>query len=172
MRPVAMNSDSPLAFLYYEGIVHETSRSNAMKRVGMVWAALLLPVFMLVVPARGEEANAVETGLKWLANHQEEDGHWDSAKYWAETKNDTTVTSLALMAFLGAGHSEKVGGFKDNVKRAVGWLKQHQEANGRIFDKSDTVKGAGEGGAICFAILGLAEAAAMSRVADTRQAAC
>src|SRR6185295_4395373 len=56
--------------------------------------------------------NGVDAALKWLAYHQEADGHWDAKKYAAGEKVDTAVTGLALLAFLGAGHSEKVGEYK------------------------------------------------------------
>jgi len=68
--------------------------------------------------------------LRWLARHQEPDGHWDSAKYgavdpsMAPSKVDAGVTGLALLAFLGAGytHVDK-SEFQDTVKRSIGWIK-------------------------------------------------
>ena len=66
--------------------------------------------------------NAVDRALAWLARNQEADGHWDGKKHGATMAGDTALTGLALLAFLGAGHTEKVGNYKDNVKRAVAWL--------------------------------------------------
>ena len=63
--------------------------------------------------------NTVDNALRWLAYHQEAEGHWDSRKCGSEEKIDTAVTSLALLAFLGAGHSEKHGENKETVKRAI-----------------------------------------------------
>jgi hypothetical protein len=60
--------------------------------------------------------------LRWLGTHQEADGHFDAQKFGAVEKSDVASTSLALLAFLGAGHTEKVGAYKDNVKRAIAWL--------------------------------------------------
>ncbi len=113
----------------------------------------------------------MENALRWLAYHQEADGHWDTVKFGSGQKTDTAMTGMALLAFLGAGHSEKVGHFKDNVKRAVGWLIAHQQANGLIFDQTDAGahRGIGYPGAI--ATLALAEAAGMGRIDSTKIAA-
>ena len=115
--------------------------------------------------------NAVDSALRWLAYHQETDGHWDAKKYSSGEKTDSAVTGLALLAFLGAGHSEKVGEYKDNVKKAVAWLKSKQAENGLIWDKTDAGGHRGEGypGAICS--LAMAEAAAMANIPETRDAA-
>ena len=115
--------------------------------------------------------NGVDSALRWLAYHQETDGHWDAKKYAAGEKTDTAVTSLALLAFLGAGHTEKVGEYKDCVKRAVEWLKNKQAANGLIFDTTDAGGHRGEGYPGAIATLAMAEAAAMSNLPETRGAA-
>jgi len=114
--------------------------------------------------------SAVDKALEWLARHQEQDGHWDVVKYEAKVegrvtggRGDVACTGFALLAFLGAGHTEKVGKYKDNVKRAQDWLCKQLENNekgageGRWFNSggSNYVQGAGA--------LALAEAAGMSR---------
>jgi hypothetical protein len=115
--------------------------------------------------------NAVDKALQWLAYHQEADGHWDSAKYGAtKGKVDTAMTSLALLAFLGAGHTEKVGTYKDNVTRGVGWLIGHQEANGLVFDRTDAA-GINFGYSAAMATMALSEAAGMANIKGTREAA-
>ncbi len=114
--------------------------------------------------------SAVDVALRWLAYHQEADGHWDSMKYGASKKCDTAMTGLATLAFLGAGNTERVGPWKDNVKRAIGWFKGMQADNGMIYDKSDTASyGPGYGAAI--ATLAVAEAAGMGNVKETREMA-
>ena len=115
--------------------------------------------------------NGVDSALRWLAYHQEADGHWDAKKYASVEKTDTAVTGLALLAFLGAGHSEKVGEYKDNVKRAVAWLKSKQAANGLIWDTTDAGGHRGEGYPGAIASLSMAEAAAMANIPETRDAA-
>jgi hypothetical protein len=114
---------------------------------------------------------SVDAALRWLAYHQETDGHWDAKKYSSEQKTDTAVTGFALLAFLGAGHTEKVGEYKGNVQRAVAWMKSKQNADGLIFDASDAGahRGIGYPGAI--ASLAMAEAAGMANIPDTKAAA-
>ncbi|HYF47777.1 MAG TPA: prenyltransferase/squalene oxidase repeat-containing protein [Planctomycetota bacterium] len=119
--------------------------------------------------SKGTE-NAVDAALRWLAYHQEPDGHWDSKKYGG-LKVDTANTGLALLAFLGAGHTEKVGEYKDNVKRAVAWLKSKQDAQGLVFDTTDEGGHRGIGYPSAIATMALAEAAGMANVADTKAAA-
>ena len=74
--------------------------------------------------------SAVDWALWWLANHQEKDGHWDSVKYEGEALTDNACTGAALLAFLGAGHTDKVGKWKSNVKNAITWLKASQKPDG------------------------------------------
>jgi hypothetical protein len=76
--------------------------------------------------------SAVDLALMWLANHQEKDGHWDSAKYeGAGTPEvDSAATGAALLAFLGAGHTDRIGKWRLNVKTAVEWLILAQRPNG------------------------------------------
>ncbi|MEI6232221.1 MAG: prenyltransferase/squalene oxidase repeat-containing protein [Planctomycetota bacterium] len=122
---------------------------------------------------KGSQAteNSVEAALRWLAYHQESDGHWDAKKYASSEKTDTAVTGFALLAFLGAGNSEKVGEYKDNVKRAVAWMKSKQAANGLPFDTTDAGGHRGEGYPGAIATMALAEAAGMANIDDTRKAA-
>lgn len=75
--------------------------------------------------------DSVKLGLKWLAEHQEYDGHWDCKKYGGGD-NDPAVTGLAVLAFLGAGNSTKIGKYRDNVKRAISWLMSQQTKDGLV----------------------------------------
>ncbi|MHC4780840.1 MAG: hypothetical protein ACYTFG_19895, partial [Planctomycetota bacterium] len=78
---------------------------------------------------------SVLVGLIWLKNHQNPDGMWSCNKFMMNCKKgtcngagassdyDTGVTGMALLAFLGAGHTHKRGKFKHVVKKAVRALK-------------------------------------------------
>ena len=116
--------------------------------------------------------NAVGKALEWLAYHQEADGHWDAGKYGADGDGnpgqacDMGATGLALLAFLGAGHTEKIGAYKDNVRRAIEWIIKQQ-------DKDGLLKSAFRGNGYCHAVAGLAlaEAGAMGRNPKVLEAA-
>jgi hypothetical protein len=82
--------------------------------------------------------SAVEAALQWLARHQEADGSWDAAKYGPSSGNvriRVGDTGLALLAFLGAGYTDRSGKFADNVKRAQTWLMSQQKPNGGIYER-------------------------------------
>ncbi|MCZ7649450.1 MAG: terpene cyclase/mutase family protein [Planctomycetota bacterium] len=117
-----------------------------------------------------ETESAVDRGLAWLAANQEPDGHWDTRKHGAATHKwcDTTVTGLSVLAFLGAGHTEKIGKYQDHVRRAVAWLIAQQQENGALRPSS-YAQNLGYANAI--AGMALAEAAGMARRPETILAA-
>ncbi len=86
----------------------------------------------------GGTKKALMWALRWLKEHQEPDGHWDTAKYagatthHGEDSNDVGVSSLALLAFLGAGHSTTFGKYRDTVRRGVNWLITRQRGSGQV----------------------------------------
>ena len=114
---------------------------------------------------------SVEKALSWLALHQEADGHWDAKKFDSNEKTDTAITGMSLLAFLGAGHTEKIGRYKDNVKRATAWLRSKQNADGLIFDPTDAGAHRGIGYPHAIAGMAMAEAAGMGRNPETILAA-
>jgi len=121
--------------------------------------------------------SSVDKALEWLARHQEADGRWSvkNTEGLGEGKSidwDPGVTGLAVLAFLGAGHTEKVGKYQDNVRRAIYWIISQQRADGAIGTDAKWTEhhgGYGYHHAICG--LALAEAAGMGRVPDTKAAA-
>ena len=80
-----------------------------------------------------EVLEAVEAGLAWLARVQEADGHWDAAK-WGGGADPTNcgVTGLALLCFLGAGHTDQEGKYKETVRRGLNWLAEVQRPDGHF----------------------------------------
>jgi len=89
-----------------------------------------------------ETERAVAKALEWLAAHQSEDGRWDADRFDDECGQcgkpatfdaDNAVTGLALLCFLGADHTHmKDGPYRENVSRAITWLKGRQEATGDL----------------------------------------
>jgi hypothetical protein len=89
---------------------------------------------------------AVRAALGWLAASQSKDGHWDPKRFGAGQERyvlgenrggagaraDTGITALAVLAFLGAGHSHQSGPYADNVARALDYLRRSQGINGNL----------------------------------------
>jgi hypothetical protein len=100
-------------------------------------------------PSGGTQTDeAVRLALAWLESHQDEDGRWDTAGFMKHDKegtpcdgpgrvtNDIGVTGLALLAFLGAGHTMRLGAHKNTVRKAVSWLKEQQDEKGLFGSES------------------------------------
>ncbi|MDA1054126.1 MAG: terpene cyclase/mutase family protein [Planctomycetota bacterium] len=85
---------------------------------------------------------AVARGLRWLAMHQEADGHWSlnsfnhsagcSCSGLGGVQSDAAGTSLALLPFLGAGQTHLVGRYRDDVSRGLRWLLKNQREDGDL----------------------------------------
>jgi len=120
-----------------------------------------------------ESEAAVGRALEWLWRHQESAGHWEGERRFEADdpgKNtDAGVTGLALLAFLGAGHTEKTGlaKYQVTVRKAVAWLIKHQEANGAIGEGYE----GGLGYHHAIGGLALAEAFGMAKIPRTGRAA-
>ena len=87
-------------------------------------------------------AKAIDAGLMWLKNHQDEDGKWDCDQFMkhdvegeicdgaGNAVHDVGVTGLALLAFLGDNNTMRAGPYKQVVKDGVKWLREQQQENG------------------------------------------
>jgi hypothetical protein len=94
-----------------------------------------------------ETEAAVAAALRWLAANQSKDGRWDAVQFGAGQEEmtlgqnrggagrgaDTGITALALLAFLGAGHSHVQGEYQDNVRHGLDFLLRSQAADGSLF---------------------------------------
>lgn len=99
--------------------------------------------------------SAVTAALRWLSFHQSPDGRWDTDGWQAnctkgkcsgpgtdngDARYDAGLTALALLAFLGNGHTHRFGTFKRTVNKGLQWLKHQQKADGSIaFDHGETI---------------------------------
>ncbi len=95
-------------------------------------------------------ARAIELALEWLKKHQDEDGHWDADEFMkhdvegdpcdgpGNPVHDIGLTGLALLAFLGDGSSLRSGPYRDEVKKAVGWLRQQQDMDTGLFGTNNS----------------------------------
>ena len=94
---------------------------------------------------------AVAAALKWLAEHQHTDGRWDASRFGAGqdrhigsqhfpqvgVEADNGVTGLALLAFLGNGHTHLEGDYQETVARGLDFLLATQTENGNLGGKAD-----------------------------------
>jgi hypothetical protein len=95
-------------------------------------------------PSRpGPGPAALDAALEWLRRHQDEDGKWDCDQFMkhddagkpacdgpGNAVHDVGVTGLALLAFLGDGHTLRSGSYRETVRKAVMWLRAQQQPNG------------------------------------------
>ncbi|HEY2251556.1 MAG TPA: hypothetical protein VGH74_10870, partial [Planctomycetaceae bacterium] len=115
--------------------------------------------------------SAVSLGLGWLSRQQRPDGHWELHQGYPDAgqiRTSTGATALALLAFLGAGHTHHDGPYKEKVGKGLWWLLSIQKKNGDFYDIDR------EGDAASFyshgqATIVLCEAYAMTRDADFQQ---
>lgn len=99
-----------------------------------------------------ETEQAVQAALTWLSLHQSTDGRWDASQFGAGRGNspdghdrrgagtlaDTGITGLALLAFLGAGHTHLQGEFRDNVRDGLEYLLRSQASDGNLGGAAET----------------------------------
>jgi hypothetical protein len=76
--------------------------------------------------------SAVDAALHWLAVHQETDGLWAPENYEGAADNDTGVSGLALLAFMGGGHNPRTGQYRRNVLRGLEALLGRQQEDGAL----------------------------------------
>lgn len=89
--------------------------------------------------ARRPFSAITDRALRWLAAHQDANGGWDADEFMkhdiegtpcdgpGNAAHDVGVTGLALLAFLGDGHTMRSGAYRDVVKRGVLWLREQQD---------------------------------------------
>lgn len=110
--------------------------------------------------------SAIRAALRWLSTHQARSGKWDTVRYGGKPE-DVATTSLATMAFLGSGHTEKRGRYRGTVRRSIAWLRSRQR-NGKVYQEGQ-VQGVGYQHGI--AALALVRAAAAEKIPGTVRAA-
>ncbi|MBX3411903.1 MAG: hypothetical protein KF708_04235 [Pirellulales bacterium] len=102
--------------------------------------------------ATPESEAAVQAALDWFKQNQSAEGAWDPTQHGGgrETRTlghdrqnagagaETGVTGLALLAFLGAGHTHKTGDYTETVRRGLDYLRRMQATNGSFAGKAKT----------------------------------
>ncbi|TWU43957.1 hypothetical protein Q31b_14910 [Novipirellula aureliae] len=95
----------------------------------------------MVGPATEE---AIELGLTYLADTQNEDGSWSLAGHGPAgqreevmMRSDTAATGLCLLAFQGAGYTHRQHQYADTVSRGLKFLLENQKTNGDLYRPED-----------------------------------
>ena len=98
-----------------------------------------------------EAEEAVEAGLAWLASAQEDNGSWDPMRWQggrdrpfgenhrrsAGGRAQSGISALALLAFLGSGHTHmSPGPYQSQVRRGLEYLAARQKKNGSLAGES------------------------------------
>jgi len=88
------------------------------------------------VPAKVRES--IDRGLKWFADSQNRDGHWEAngGQY------PTAMTSLAAMTMLMEGSTLREGKYSDQLRRAVDWLMDRAQNSGQIGNPNNPTEAA------------------------------
>lgn len=95
----------------------------------------------------GSEA-AVAAALKWLAEHQMQDGGWDFDHTKGPCRGRCShpgmipparngATAMALLPFLGAGQTHKEGKYKETVEKGLAYLIRNMKLSNNMGDLSD-----------------------------------
>jgi hypothetical protein len=89
-----------------------------------------------VAPARREAPQpdgAIHRALEYLKKGQQADGAWVSGGFGPAT----SVTSLAVMAFLAAGHVPgDPGPYRDSIEKGIRYVLNHQQQNGLLVSQT------------------------------------
>ncbi len=90
------------------------------------------------VTAPASSSRQLEKGLAWLADHQLKNGGWGQGDESAQMGNsmegmvstpNVADSSMAVLAFLRAGHTPLQGKYKNNVARGIGYILSEIEAS-------------------------------------------
>lgn len=77
---------------------------------------------------------SINQALLWLNDEQTPSGAWNSGRTGAN-RASTAATSLAVMAFLAAGHVPEEGPYGRTISRGVAWVISQQQQNGLLVGK-------------------------------------
>jgi hypothetical protein len=129
--------------------------------VPMNYQMRLSPQRAQIAMQNGGDVNteaSVERALAWLARAQAPDGSWNASEHgagnvtsttrrradnenrdYAGRKANTAMTGLALLAFLGAGHTHTEGRYRENVAAGLRYLLSQQFENSGDLSGRDQI---------------------------------
>jgi hypothetical protein len=117
---------------------------NAVRKTALDW---VLTNNRVIITSKGGAGlirlvPVCEEALRWLYFHRSKDGSFSCANFMNECSSepkcsgagnadrDIAVTSLAILAFVGNGHTHRVGMFKKTVGKAKDYLLKCQKEDG------------------------------------------
>ena len=139
--------DNPLASMPILDVVPESLEAAAATTMPSVTVALngrevgMRQSLLKAYGGTKETEAAVKNALKWLWRQQRRTG--SPKGYWSlegpyknggEFENRVAATSMALLAFQGAGHTHQSGQYKKEVKLAWDWMLSKQRSNGCFYE--------------------------------------
>ena len=71
---------------------------------------------------------SIRNALKWLSRAQTASGAWEAEDYG----RSTATTSLAVLAFMAAGHVPAEGPYGRVIERGIAWVLSQQQGNGLL----------------------------------------
>lgn len=110
-----------------DGMAAPVHTDHFKGRGGMVKGALLKRM-----GGTDESEAAVARGLEWIKNHQLPNGSWnfnhllnprcDCPTPGTMEQNPNAATAMALLTFLGAGHTHQLGNYQPEVQKGIDFL--------------------------------------------------
>ncbi|MGI9445416.1 MAG: hypothetical protein ACR2N1_23285 [Rubripirellula sp.] len=84
---------------------------------------------------------AIEIGLSYLANTQNEDGSWSLQGHGERVllQSNTAATGLCLLAFQGAGYTHRQHQYASTISRGIEYLMNRQQDNGDLYVSEDAI---------------------------------
>ena len=109
------------------------SNRSAIRSIGVL-AAIAVQFAGSVVAAEPRPADlAARRGLEYLRASQKPDGSWESGTFGRAT----SVTSLAVLAFLSAGHGPGVPGpYRTSIENGIRYVLSKQRPNGMLVSNA------------------------------------
>jgi hypothetical protein len=125
--------------------------AEATTLLGGGWSGRTVENRARLVGTRGGSAaseQAVQLALRWLAEHQLNHGGWvfdfrdgpcsGRCRDHGTLGTKTGATALALLPFLGAGHTPQKGAYAETVRRGIYYLISRRKESDRGTDFQDT----------------------------------
>ncbi len=122
-------SDEPLSPDVLRDLAAETEQDNAVSVLINRFRPRFHP--LQEATARSSADRAMLRGVKWLAEHQDDDGSWDPSRFGGQESTRVGNTALAVLAFLSNADKGVPGGvYRYSVDRAFRFLRDSQDASG------------------------------------------